>query len=1014
MSLPKKNMFPKASFALSAVAIAVFGVVNPLYVQAAEEEVAVQAAASQSANEATETKEVEKIRVTGSRILRAEFSSPTPMTVLDKVDIETTGLDNVSDILNEIPQVTTDVTASNSHAGTERAGVNTVALRGLGSDRTLTLVDGKRVVSNRTGRQQVDINSLPAGFVERIEVITGGASAVYGSDAIAGVVNIITKSDFEGLEFRARSGISSRSDRKTQNLRLTAGGAFDNDRGNVIFSMEYDDREALYARDRDFSATNLEFNPITEEYEPDYSSASHRGRYRYIKSNGKYTSSGQFTFDDNNQYKKGYSEKNGDYYASNDETMLTVPIQRHMMATKVTYDINDDLTIYMNGSYASVDTYADRKADAGDTLEFSQEDLYPHIPMNNPFIPQEAIAGAPSGALGIRAYKLLSDIPRFTDNTRQTYRAIVGLEGNIDDNWSWDAYYSYGRTVQSQYRSGYFVMHNALASINVTPIDPDNTPTVADGNSVEEVQAAYQCENVLARSQGCLPTNWFGINSMTPESADWISDDTHFRGIVEQESYAIGMNGVLFELPAGDLSIAFGAEHRRDKSETRTDTLISRNQVGSSAIPQNDGEMDVNEFYVEAVVPVLADLPFAQYLGLELAYRSADYSLEQVGSMASHRIGLEYIPFDDLKIRAQSSRAQRAPNLLEAFSALRETSIAEQPDPCDGVSSTGGSNPNATVTARCQADPGLAGFFAANPGQEWKNDPDFEQNGFNGGNPNLREETADTITAGIVYTPSFVEGLGFTFDWYQIDIDDAIVNSSRENTMPVCYGEVGDQPANNDYCKLFFREPSGQVYRIDSLPINADSMKVEGTDTSVNYKLDMDKLGLEGTTRFSLSWTHTIRDETISNLGDKVNSQGNMANPQDRVRFRASYANGPLRFTWRINYTGENPTSNSRYNDALADYAEDQASAEPKYKASYLDKHIAPSAIYHHMNMSYNFGEKENYQVFGGVNNVFDKKPPLITDYTTGVDPSSSSTNYYSGTYDDIGRFFYLGIKAEF
>jgi outer membrane receptor protein involved in Fe transport len=739
---------------------------------------------------------VEEIIVTGSHIARSEFSNPIPIAVMDSEDIEIGAIETLDALLQQHPSVQQVTTARESTSGTDRSGVASVALRGLGVERTLTLLDGKRMVSSRTGRSNVDLSTIPVDFIERIEIITGGASAIYGSDALAGVINIITKSDFEGVTLRARTETPEAGGEENFTLGVTMGSAFADGKGHAMMNASFFDRRALRSADRHWAVEALEVRS-DGTVGPDFSSFTVGGRYDLLEADGTRiggtgATGGRVVLTPGTTAVRPFVEDiHG--YNTNELASITTPIRRYNFATKADYQLNERVNLFMNGYYSRTDTISNRGPENTQAREYHLGSDFNTwmIPIDNPLIPQSILdiafndfsdgAGG-TDVIGLDWRRRFTEIDRFIENTRETFRFGIGLEGDLNDNWDWNVGLNYGRTQQSQLVSGNTIKANVVDALDIEP-DPTNP-------------GEFRCVNPQSVARGCVPLNIFGEGSVTPEMVAWIKDDSTFLGSIEQMTLSALVTGDLMELPAGTLGVAAGLEYREDDSRTITDSLLRDQGTTFVAVPSNGGATDVREIFVEAVVPLLADRPFANYLGVEAAVRYADYS--HVGGVTSYKGGFEWAPIESLRFRGGWSRATRAPSIIEAFSVPRTTTFGKD-DPCDGITAADAGTvvgDNCLSIAAIAAEVTATGTFDGNL--------EIEERGFNLGNPNLAEEQADTVTIGAVFEPEFLPGFGLTVDYWDIDIEDAIVGTSRQNSLDLCYESVGF--SNTKECALVFRD----------------------------------------------------------------------------------------------------------------------------------------------------------------------------------------------------------------
>lgn len=962
-----------------------------------------------------------KIVITGSRIPRTELSTPVPVVTLGAADLEATGFDTLEDVLAELPQLVPGVTSSNSQNGTDRAGQNVLELRDLGSDRTLVLIDGKRVVSTRTGSLQVDTNTIPTDFIKRIEVLTGGASAIYGSEAIAGVVNIVTKDSFDGLRFRARKGDSSDGGAEVNSGGVTGGGTFADGKGSAMFNASFYSRERLSTRDR--TPVPLSIDPQTNEVVFGGSTNIPSGQWRAIRASGSQNQSaielvqgtdGSWADINDSNSLEDFNNGSTDRYNFNEFGDLRTPLERYSFAGKLKYDLTSTTTFSGSAQFTTTDINTQRTAEAVDHSEYYNNTPRAdyQIPIDHPLIPVAlrdaalALGSASNPTTGLEFLnRRLTELgPRTTDNTRQTFRILSALEGEVYDDFNWELSYTFGQTLQSQVISGNTVINNVRDGLNIEDIlDSTGNPT-----------GEYQCADGQARSRGCVPVNLFGRDTLTPEMVDWIIDSSTLRGKLQQQAFLATIGGEIAELEAGSVGILGGIEYRRDRSETLTDSLLNNQGETFVAVPNNGGAISVKEAFAEIVVPLLSDAPGAKYLEFNAAGRVSDYSLENVNSVFSFKTGFAWSPIDELRVRTGFARANRAPNILEAFSVPRTTATSFR-DPCDNVTATNNGRGGTQISGdNCRAVAAIADAIAADG--RFDRPTDLSDRGRNLGNPTLEEETADTKTFGLVFSPT--NDLQISADYYEIEIEDAILGSSRTEALTNCYNSVG---LTDPDCALITRSTlDGQITFVDSIDRNADLQRVEGIDLYLGYKTDLSNFfdGVPGSLSLDLNYSHALTNEIIrtNTAGEETitDEKGEIDSPEDNARLNIGYRNGDFRFNWRMVLIGKNNADNQGYEEDVETVAQQQAdgldpSDEDYINPAYLDRYLVSSLIYHNVSASYRFGENDNYRVQLSINNLTDKKPPFI-----GSGLGSSACNSDCGTYNTTGRFVNLSLRADF
>lgn len=898
------------------------------------------------------TDKVERIEVTGSRIKRTEIEATSPIITISEAQIEITGANNVATFINELPSAgvpgTTD-TASNFRTST--TGLSTVDLRNLGSNRTLILVNGRRHIGGSAGSGTVDVSMIPIDLVKRVEVVTGGASAVYGSEAIAGVINFIMKDEFEGIELNSRLGDSSDGGGEEKDLSVTLGGNFDDDKGNAVVYVGYSDKKVLRSSDREISAhdaVNSTFGPKGNFFVPG------QGIVTQDETTGLWD-------------KPFVAAEDG--FDRNAVRLIRVPTERVQLNANIKYDLNEHFNFFSESAYNQLTSSSQLEPTiVGRFISVGNSIPNITIPIDNHFVPTElrnaVLAGDPD-ATDFDMYRRFVELgPRSSEVDRKVFRTAFGVEGAINDNWDYNTYYQYGSFSQSQTNGGVF---NTLNFYNALQTELDT-----DGN--------VQCADSFARDLGCVPVDVFGAGAVSGDALNWVSVDSQLTSTMEQQVFGASVTGVAFELPAGELGVAFGYEWRSEESKFNSDALAQSGLTSGNTTPNTVGEYDVSEYFVEVNVPLLSDLPFAQYVGLEMAYRYSDYST--IGSASTYKVALDWSPFDDLKIRGGVSTAVRAPNIGELFDPGSET-FRSFVDPCalggkGGTSSSGEvyQAQSAAVQANCAQIPGTATLdpFGINI---------RSAGGLSAGNPDLKEETSTAETVGFVYAPSQVEGLSFTVDYYKINIEDAINAFSAQTTVDQCVRQP-DYP-NNPFCELITRDPTtGLVDRIDALAINVADYEVSGIDFTADYRFELPagdlNLGLIGT--YSLS-----NDFVPFTGGEVVDSQGEIGAPDLKANFNIVYSLEDIKLAWTVRYID----SVNVENDSIDAFG------------------TIPTYVYHNMQARYHL--TDNLEFYAGANNVFDKKPPFLGQ---GVPGDITGTNTAADVYDVYGRYYYGGIKVKF
>ncbi len=908
----------------------------------------------------TEESTFEEVVVTGSRIKRGNLSTPTPVTTLDESALKISGTNNVADLLREVPSVgLSGLSSANSSRLIQNSGLNTINLRNLGSARTLVLVNGRRYVAGVPGSSAVDLNTVPTDLIQRVEVITGGASAVYGSDAVAGVVNFILKDNFDGVEADVQYGMSGKGDGDKFKATLTMGGNFADDKGNATLHFAYNKEDGIKSEARGIKD---EFYDISDDtlYSPNHSSYVPQGRFH---------AGDIWTYDPSGTLVNEYNGARDGFDRSPFRT-ISIPTERILVSGNAHYDIHENIRVYSELMFSQVDT--DAKLEP---FYFDEGFLnFPGIPISNPLIPdaiREDMVSNGQTILGFRRRFAENDGRRAT-NARQTMRLVLGAQGDFNDQWSWDLNYLYGRTTQEQTFRGEMNITHAAEALNIEA-GPDGE---------------LRCVNTSARNLGCVPMNIFGAGNISDEALAFVKADTNLHATITQQVFAAGVtNSELFTLPAGGVGFAAGVEHRRENSETINDPLVVAGLTGGNKVANTVGGFNVTEFYAETSVPLLDGADFAKYLGLEAAFRYADYST--VGGVSSWKIGGEWAPIDDIRFRAVYAKSTRAPNINELFQGPGQT-FPSVNDPCNLVTNTS----NDPTQSACLLDPHLQAAVNAGPFVVGSFER-FDVSGYNQGNPNVSEETGKTITLGAVITPTAIPSLTASVDYFRIKVTDAIRFVGRQLILDTCYSGT---TLDNSYCaQITRRSTTGHLEFINDGPSNQGYQLKSGIDFKVNYALQLDDATLD----FGLYYVRMLKSElqiADGTVVDQLGDLGTSADFKNKASLNVTYAGGPITASWKVNYLGQIYDSLTVHNARLE-------AGTPDY-----DLNNIGTKFYHNMQVRYAFGEERAYELYGGINNVFNAKAPFLPTGTA----SSNAGSDTSSAYDAIGRYFYMGAKITF
>jgi len=966
-------MFTKCNLSILAMAVA-----------------AASTATAQTPQQDAGSESIEEVVVTGSRIARSGADTPTPTVVLDAADIAATGAPDIGEILRELPAILPGSNSQNTGISFSATGLNLVDLRNLGTQRTLVLVDGRRQVGSQPGTTAVDLNNIPTSFIERVEVITGGASAVYGADAVSGAINIITKTDFEGFEFDAQTGISDEGDAEQYVLNLTGGGNFSENRGNAMFHISYVEEGGIEYDQRDRNINGRLWVPNPANTGPndgvdDFLLADNvrqlggqqDSMFLLNRGNGREA----FTFNPdgsvrpfglgpsglfgNTQLTDGGEAQLGfDTICPQNECPVRVPTERWLINGKVSYDLSENHSVFFEGKYAGVHS----RSEIGSVFEIPP--FTNQISIDNPFVQDDLRAlmlEAGADSIGIiRSDKELGK--RGSDVDRDLFQLTVGANGSINDKWRYDAYVQYGNTSFTNVQLGDILQNRFDLALDAAR-DP------ADGE--------IKCRSVVegfVQDPGCVPANLLATGAaLTPEVLAFVGvPEATETAELEQIVGQAAISGELMQLWAGSLSVAAGVEYRDERSKFITSPIQQQGLGFFRSLRQSTrGSFDVFEVFGEARLPLARDLPFAQSINLDAAIRQSDYST--AGSQTSWNIGGDWTPVEDIRFRVMRALAVRAPNVGELFSPGSEGFITVD-DPCDANFVGGGS---ANRASNCAAL-GITQPFQSNA-------QTINIRTLSSGNPDLGVEEAKTTTIGAVFTPRWVEGLAITIDYFDIEITDAIALLGVQDILNSC---VDLDSTSNVFCNQISRGPAGDLLQIRRQNVNTAELLREGVDIDARYMLD---LGQYGTLSLGAIATRSLKNEQVTVPGAADNAgfidiNGEIQSPEWRGRASANWINGPLTLNWTQRYFS------SSINDNQPATPEDNRATASTGDIWYSD-----------VQARYDFSTAISLRL--GVENVFDEMPPNLPETRTGGAGSGSAPG--SAIFDNRGRFMYLGLSLR-
>lgn len=960
--------------------------------------------------------EIEEVVVTGTLIKNANFESSSPIQVVTRDEIDLQAALNAEEILREIPGVVPSVGANVNNGN---GGFSYVNLRGLGSNRNVVLIDGVRFApSELNGR--FDLNNIPMAMVERIDVLTGGASTTYGADAIGGVVNVVTKKNFTGVEITADWGETSENDGEEKAVAVTIGADLNGGKGNATLSLGYRDIEPVYQGDRRYGEDVL-------FYWSGNRGGSGLGSFntRMGNVNPTGTDNGNLALggvQDDRTFASDFTPYN--YGPSN---VYQTPLETYNMYSTINYDVTDSVQVYATALFNenTVNTLIAPSGAFGDSVT---------VALNHPFLsdaqrnaicafdtdPAEGVytpkfsqsacdaAGAATGPNDPNYLTYDTQLrrrnveggPRISEYTARYYNFSLGVKGNIADNYQWDVMTSYGKSDQTQVQKGYWLKSRFRQSLLAGP----------DG-----------CNNAAS---GCVPVDWFGpTGSITPEmnaylaggesNVSTIFDMTQIKG-----SFA-GDLGLTLPTASDSMSFALGAEYRDYQGEQASDLLSQSGDLGGggSAAPNIIGGYDVIEVVAEVAVPLIQGRRLIEDLSLEAGYRYSDYEVKADGasgySTDTYKLGLTWAPSDDLRFRTTFARAVRAPNIDELFSPVITQLGNLSVDPCASVGDDGtnsGFVPSGSLRDTCvaQGAPLTSIGFIPQPAAG-------QVNITTGGNLNVQPEESDSFTIGFVATPSAIPNLTFSVDYYDIEITKAVSTPTESDAIALCF----DNPSPaNAACAGIVRSPidgglSGDDNVVKGLPLqlaNTGKLAGKGFDFSVSYAHDFGSV--RWMSSFAGNYTDTSTFQAVEGVSLNRECVGlyssNCASIQPDLTYNwrntVAWRNLDVSLVWRF-------IASAEYEDRDTDTAFTGTLPDER-DADLGSVNFNETGDYDVFDLSARYQITDNISVRAVISNVFDEDPPLTGAFIGATGYNSGNT--YPSTFDTLSRRYNLAINVKF
>jgi iron complex outermembrane receptor protein len=902
---------------------------------------------------ASNTKQLETVSVTGSRIRGVDMATSQPVISIDRQQIEKSGYTTVDQLLSNLPVATTDLGRSTNNNVNSEAGSSTIDLHYLGAQRTLVLVNGRRWSTQLDGT--TDITTIPISIIERIDVLKDGASTIYGSDAVAGVVNIITKDHMDGVEAHINYGKYGNGDGTSKTADFTAGTH--SEKGSIVFNVQHTEADAVPD-----SAYAISAAPYFGHPGVGLSSYPDHGVYADPLT-GQTTSLLGGTPHSFSSATEGYN--------TNQLTDLLQGSKRDSIYSQLKYAFNDSISFRSTIAYNQRSTTGQLAAmPLGIGPNFGTTPLEQSLSLS----PNSVYNPIPGEQISDIRRRTVEAGPRTTDNRNSDLHIDLGLDGSFDlgsHHFDWDTTYAY------DHLSGSLTTDN---EVNVANLANGLGPSFFNNG-------VATCGTPGAVIVGCTPINLLSSRGgLTPQQLAYIMYNDRASFDTTTHDFTANITANIAPLPAGDLSFAAGYEYRRLEGSFSPDSLTQAGFSSGNQASPTSGAYDVNEAYLEFSAPLLKDLPGAKSLSVDVSGRYSNYN--NFGGTQNYKYGFTWQPIDDLLVRGSYSDGFRAPTINDLFAGA-QAGFNAYTDPCDSVSGAAAFNPS---TARNCVARGVPANYMQPNGYGAATVLPFTS----GGNPNLQPEKSISKTLGLVYSPSYVPGLDLSLDWYKIRIRNVITELDASTILDQCYSQNSQA-----FCNLFTRAPNGSITTLNEAQINTGSEQTAGYDLHVGYRLPQMAFG---SLRFAWDTNYVSQFQQVILPGQAPEQEVGLysgGSPVFRVRsnLTANWSLGAWNAQWRVRY--QSATSEDCVFDAQCNrpnyFNTSSGTVEPLNRVGAI--------VYNDAQVGYDFPWKGSLSI--SVNNIFARNPPIL--YTAPA-VSSFDANYY----DLPGRFWSLDYRQRF